>query len=128
MLRRFLLAMGMSALLVGTALAGEPAAKPKVASSKVVTVTVYQNSALVTREVDVPEGSGSMELVVTPLPPQTVDSSLYSEAGNGIRVLTTRYRMRPIQEDVREDVRKKEAQLKLLLLDAQQLQSEIMRI
>ena len=31
-------------------------------------VTVYQPNALVTREVDVPEGAGVMELVVTPLP------------------------------------------------------------
>ena len=54
--------------------AAEPAASPAAAAEKrvasqIVNVTVYQNSALVTREVDVPEGTGSMELVVTPLPP-----------------------------------------------------------
>src|SRR5437870_2502251 len=62
------------------------AAAPKTATSRVTSVTVYQNTALVTREVEVPEGEGSLELVVTSLPPQTVNSSLYSEGTDGIRV------------------------------------------
>src|SRR5262245_4042022 len=45
----------------------------KIAVSRVTAITVYPNSALVTREVDVPEGHGTLELVVTPLPPQTVN-------------------------------------------------------
>ena len=49
----------------------------KIAASRVAAVTVYPNSALVTREVDVPEGQGTVELVVTPLPPETVAGSLY---------------------------------------------------
>jgi hypothetical protein len=105
--------------------AKEGPAQPKPATSRVIAVTIYQNSALVTREVDVPEEAGAIELVVTPLPPQTVDSSLYSEGTDGLRVLTTRYRMRPIQEDTREDVRKKEAELKELQLAALKLQSDI---
>src|SRR5215510_10469329 len=76
--------------------AGPAAAAPKTATSRIIQVTVYQNNALVTREVDVPEGEGSFELVVTPLPPQTVNNSLYSEGADGIRVLTTRFRSRPI--------------------------------
>src|SRR5262249_45630164 len=88
-------------------------------------VTVYPNSALVTREVDVPEGAGNIELVVTPLPPQTVDSSLYSEGTDGIRVLTTRYRMRPIKEDVREEVRKAEDELKKLQLASQKIEPDM---
>jgi N-terminal domain of unknown function (DUF4140) len=50
----------------------------KAAASKITAVTVYQNSALVTREVSVPEGPGAMELVVSPLPPETIANSLYS--------------------------------------------------
>src|SRR5512134_7387 len=46
-----------------------------VARSKIVAVTVYQGTALVTREVDVPEGQNLVEVVVSPLPEQTVDSS-----------------------------------------------------
>ena len=62
----------------------------KLAASRIAHVTVYQNNALVTREVDVPEGTGTLELVVSPLPPQTVNTSLYSEGAEGMRVLTTR--------------------------------------
>jgi hypothetical protein len=125
MWRRAFLAVGASAALLAAAYAAEPPSQPKTAASRIVGVTVYQNSALVTREVEVPQGTGPMELVVNPLPPQTIDSSLYSEGTDGIRVLTTRYRMRPIQEDTREDVRKKEAQLKQLQLEAQKIQSDM---
>ena len=48
--------------------------------------------------------------MVTALPEQTVDSSLYSEGNDSIRILTTRYRMRPIKEDTREPSPKTRAQ------------------
>ena len=88
------------------------AAGIKAATSRVASVTVYPNSALVTREVDVPGGPGAVELTVTPLPPTTVDSSLYAEGTDSLRVLTTRYRTRPVLEDTREDVRKLQDELK----------------
>ncbi len=100
-------------------------APPKVAASKIVQVTVYPNSALVTREVEVPAGQGTMELVVNPLPEHTVDSSLYSEGSDGIRVLTTRFRTRPVKEDTREEVRKLEDEARKLLQNQQKLQAEI---
>jgi N-terminal domain of unknown function (DUF4140) len=78
----------------------------KITASKIVKVVVYPNSALVTREVEVPEGEGLTELVVSPLPPQAISSSLYSEGTNGLRVLSTRFRTRQIFEDSREEVRK----------------------
>lgn len=106
--------------------AAEPApVQPKNATSKVIHVTVYPNSALVTREVEVPEGSGIIELVVTPLPPQTVHSSLYSEGTNGTRVLTTRFRTRAVKEDTREEVRKLQDQLKTLQQTCQRIQADI---
>jgi hypothetical protein len=117
-----------SLMKTGEANAGkakEPPAELKIAASRIVSVTVYQNNALVTREVDVPEGAGSMELVVSPLPSQAVNTSLYSEGSEGLRVLTTRFRLRPVKEDTREEVRKAEAQLKQLQEAAQKLQSEI---
>ena len=76
-----------------------------IAASRVAAVTVYPSSALVTREVDVPAGKGIVELAVSPLPPPAIHSSLYSEGTDGIRVLTTRFRSRPILQDTREDVR-----------------------
>ncbi len=100
-------------------------AAPKAAVSKITNVTVYPNSALVTREVEVPAGTGTMELVVTPLPQHTVNSSLYSEGGDGIRVLTTRFRSRPVQEDTREEVRKIEDEAKKLAQTAQKIQADL---
>src|SRR4051794_22491670 len=94
----------------------------KPAASKVVAVTVYQQTALVTREVTVPEAAGLAEVVVSPLPPQTMQSSLYAEGADGIRVLSARYRTRAIAEDTREEVRKLEANMKSLNQKVQQLQ------
>src|SRR5688500_9238624 len=93
--------------------AAPPATKPAapvdppqpVAPSKLVAVTVYQGTALVTREVEVPEGNNLVEIVVSPLPVQTIDSSLYTEGTDGIRVLSTRFRARAVKEDTREEVR-----------------------
>jgi uncharacterized protein (TIGR02231 family) len=101
------------------------AGKAKSATSRVTAVTVYQTSALVTREVDVPEGAGSIELVVASLPPRVVDTSLYSEGTDGIRVLATRARTRAVKEDTRDEVRKLQTQIKDLLAAAQKIQSEI---
>src|SRR5262245_52559136 len=103
-----------------------PADAPaKTAPSRVSAVTVYQGNALVTREVDVPAGRGLLEIVVTPLPPQTVDSSLYSEGTDGVRVLSTRYRTRAVKEDTREEVRAKEGQIHKLKQEAAAIQKEI---
>jgi hypothetical protein len=108
-----------------TAAAAPPATAPVTATSRVSAVTVYQGSALVTREVSVPEGVGMMELIVTPLPPQTIDSSLYSEGSDGVRIMTTRYRTRAVKEDTRAEVRAKEEQLRTLHADAERIQREI---
>jgi hypothetical protein len=98
---------------------------PKAAKSQITAVTAYQGQALVTREVSVPEGDGTVELVVTPLPAQTVDSSLYTEGTDGLRVLSTRFRSRAVKEDTRQEVRAKEEVLKKLKADAERLQKEI---
>ncbi len=103
----------------------DPAPATKNPESKVVAVTVYENTALVTREVIVPDLVGSLELIVSPLPPQTVNGSLYSEGTDGIRVLNTRYRTRATKEDTRDEVRKLETQLKELQLVTQKIQSAI---
>jgi hypothetical protein len=98
---------------------------PKAAASKIVNVTVYPDSALVTREVEVPAAAGTVELVVTPLPERTVDSSLYSEGADGIRVLTTRFRTRPIKENTREEVRKLEDKARTLKQASEKIQADI---
>src|SRR5580700_1809775 len=115
--------------LVKAARDGDPPAKeeapPKTAASRIAQVTVYPNSALITREVEVPAGMGNMELVVNPLPQFTLNSSLYSEGSDGIRVLTTRFRTRPVKEDTREEVRKLETESKKLISQQEALQADI---
>jgi uncharacterized protein (TIGR02231 family) len=91
-----------------------PLAGQKLAANRVVAVTVYPNSALVTREVEVPEGAGLQELTVTPLPPTTIGGTLHGEGADGIRVMATRFRTRPVLEDTREDVRKLQDELRQL--------------
>ncbi|MBN9517556.1 mucoidy inhibitor MuiA family protein [bacterium] len=97
----------------------------KAAPSKITAVTLYQQTALVTREVTLPEAPGLAEVVVSPLPAHTLQSSLYAEGGDGIRVLSVRFRTRAIAEDTREDVRKVEAQIKTLTQKGATLQSEL---
>ena len=130
-------ALGGLALLLGFGACSEPPkpadgpdrpvapATVKIAASRVVAVTIYPNSALVTREVDVADGAGNLELTVTPLPPTTINSSLYTEGTDGIRVLTTRFRSRPVQEDTREDVRKLQDELKQLELAREKIEAEM---
>lgn len=78
---------------------------PRPVASRITDVTVYQGQALVTREVNVPEGGGTLELLVSPLPSQTEDSSLYTEGAEGMRVLTTRFRSNAVKDDTRQEVR-----------------------
>jgi hypothetical protein len=103
----------------------EDAPAPRPAPSKIVAVTVYQGQALVTREVAIPEGVGTIEVVVTPLPGQTVDSSLYTEGSEGLRVLSTRFRTRAVKEDTRAVVRAKHELIKTLDSEAIRIEKEI---
>ena len=101
-----------------------PTTQP-AAVSRIVSVTVYQGSALVTRQVQVPAGAGIVELTVGPLPPQTLDSSPYTEAGDGVRVLTTQFRTRAVKQDTREAVRTLEDQIRALQYANAQLQKTL---
>src|SRR5262249_42793035 len=56
------------------------------------------------------------------------NSSLYTEGTDGIRVLTTRFRSRPIFEDTRADVRKLQDELKSLQLAREKIEAEIKAI
>jgi hypothetical protein len=104
--------------------AGPEAIHP--AESRIVAVTVYQSTAMVTRAVRVPAGQGMVELAVGPLPASTIASSLYSEGAEGLRVLTTRYRTRAVKENVQEDLRALQAKLKQITDEQQATQSQIM--
>lgn len=77
----------------------------KVATSRITNVTVYPDTALVTREVRVPDAKGLHEIVVGPLPTSVLGKSLYGEGSDGIRVLATRFRSRAVEADTRKEVR-----------------------
>src|SRR5207248_8185078 len=97
----------------------------KIAKSSIDKVTVYPNSALVTREVEVPDGAGLIELTVTPMPEQIVASTMYSEGSDGLRVLTTRFSTRQVLEDTSEDRRKLETEKEGLQVIASKIDSEM---
>lgn len=94
-------------------------------SSRIVAVTVYSDTAMVTREVDVPATKGLMELEVGALPAQVVGASLYSESGEAVRVLATRFRTRQSEADVRKEVREIDEQQKKLKAVGSRLQAEL---
>ena len=71
--------VNLTALADTTPAAPAAPPQPPIAESHIVAVTVYQGSAMVTREVTVPAGKGLTELVVSPLPDQVADTSLYTE-------------------------------------------------
>ena len=99
------------ALIVGVLLSlgmlanAAQAVEPVVTEGRVSAVTVYQGQALVTRELDVPKAEGLLELVVTDLPVNVLPASLFAEPTDGVQVRSVRYRARPIEEDVRKEVR-----------------------
>ncbi len=120
-----LVLVGQAYLFGGGEKKKAPEKKPNIAESKIVNVTVYPNNALVTREVTVPAGKGATEIVVSPLPVRVVDSSLYSEGNENLRILSTRFRTRQVKEDTREDVRKVQQQIKDLQMESRQITSQM---
>jgi hypothetical protein len=88
------------------------AADPTELPGKIDAVTVYRGQALVTRLVDVPGQAGLREVVVTGLPEQVIPGSIFAEADAGVEVRSVRFRTRPVSQDVREDVRKLDAQIR----------------
>jgi hypothetical protein len=106
----------------------EAAPSPRIAKSRIDRVTAYPNSALVTREVEVPAGDGLIELTVTPMPDQIVPFTMYSEGGDGLRVLTTRFSTKQVLEDTSEARRNLEAELEKAQVAAAKIMSEITTI
>lgn len=88
-----------------TASAPAAASTEAIFSGLVDAVTVYRGQALVTRVIEVPGGTGLRELVVTGLPEAIIAGSLYAESSDGVEVRSVSYRVRPVGEDSREQVR-----------------------
>ena len=75
-------------------------------------VTVYRGQALVTRLVEVPGPAGLREVIVTELPEHVQPASIYAESADGVEVRSVLYRIRPVEQDVREEVRKLDAEIR----------------
>ena len=75
-------------------------------------VTVYHGQALVSREVEVDIDSGTSEVIVSGLPNRIVSESLYAQSGDGVKVLSVRYRERAVRVDTREEVKQLDEQIK----------------
>jgi len=123
-----LVALGPGLWSGGKGKEADTPAAPQNAISKIAKVTVYPNSALVTREVQVPDGFGLVELIITPMPNQIVSNTMYSEGGNGMRVLTTRFRTRQVLEDTSAERRKLDAEMEKLMVDGAKIVSDIASI
>lgn len=101
-------------LFLVTALPLLAAPEPIKTTGKLDAVTVYRGQAMVTRLVQVPAPAGLHEVIVTDLPDQILPGSLYAESADGVEVRSVRYRISPVIEDVREEVRALDAELKEL--------------
>ena len=93
--------------------------------SRIDRVTVYPSNALITREVEVPDGTGLIEAGRQPHAEQIIPSTLYCEGAEGLRVLTTRFSTRQVLEDTSEARRKLEADQETLQVAAAKINSDI---
>ena len=87
------------------------AAEPLVVEGKVSAVTVYQGQALVTRELDLPQAQGLLEVVVTNLPENALPGSLFAEPSEWGASPLRAVPRRPIEDDVRKEVRELDEQI-----------------
>jgi hypothetical protein len=101
----------LTACSIAASVAWVAQAQPASARGKIESVTVYRGQALVTRALELTQAAGLAEVVVTDLPPRVLAGSLYAEGGSGVQVRSVQFRTRPVAQDVREDVRKIDAEL-----------------
>ncbi len=85
--------------------------EPTSTAGKVTRLTLYRGQALITRAISLSGAPGSRELIVTDLPPNIVDGSLFAEAPDKIEVRAVRLRQRAVGEEPREEVRKLDEQI-----------------
>ncbi len=82
---------------VATCCAG--AQTPAVLTGKLSEVTVYQGSALVSREVEIPAGpEAPMEVVVSGLPSATDPNSVYADQAQGVEIRSVAFRTKTPDE------------------------------
>lgn len=106
-------AIGVATALAGAMLLASPLFGDTLESrGDVDSVTIFRGQALVSRAVDLAGPVGLREIVVTELPEFILPASLYAESSDGLEVRSVSYRMRPLAEDARENVRTLEARIR----------------
>lgn len=127
MLRR---SIRLAAVFAVAGLAASAHADPIQTKGTIDEVTVYRGQAMVSRNVPIEAAPGLAEILVTDLPEHVVPASLFAESagGKGVEVRSVRYRIRPVLQDVNEEVRKLDAKIRDLddQVRASQRKSELL--
>jgi len=89
-------------------------------------VTVYRGQAQVTRLVNVDLPAGTCELTIKDLPAQVVPESIYAQSPDNVKVLSVRFRERPVMEDTREEVKQLDAQIEEVKHKLKYAESELL--
>ncbi len=102
--------------------------KSNAVHGKIDEVTVYRGQALVTRLIEIPGDAGLHEIVVSDLPERIEPGSIYAESAEGVEVRSVRYRIRPVERDVRAEVRKLDDEIRQVqdLLHANETQEKVL--
>jgi hypothetical protein len=102
-------------------------AAPLEAAGAIDAVTVYRGQALVSRAIALPADGNTTavrEIIVTNLPESLIPASLFAEASDGAEVRSVSYRIRPLPEDARAEVRAAEQRIRELGDQAENLRAE----
>lgn len=103
-----------------------PAEKGAVtASGKVTSVTLFRDSALVTRTIPLTAAMkltpGAHEVLITGLPERIVSSTVFAEGSDLVAIRAVRVTEEPVIESTREEVQKLDEQLKQLAQDIERI-------
>jgi predicted transport protein len=79
-------------------------AEPVTVDGSITSVIVYRGQALITRTLDLPEGTGDRELLIENLPEKILPESLYAQSDGSVSILSVRYREKAVSEDTRQQV------------------------
>lgn len=96
-----------------TGSANDERLSPPIAG-EIIEVTLYRDSALITRQIPIKPGKGPREIVVNALPEQLVISSVFAEGTDSLSIRAVQVVQEPIDGSVREEVQQLDEELKSL--------------
>jgi hypothetical protein len=97
----------MSLGLMCEAVTAQPPVKDgPTMTGQVTQVILYQGQALITRTIPLEGLQGANEIIISGLPEQVVQDSVFAEGSDGVEIRAVRFRSRAVGEEPREEVRK----------------------